>query len=406
MTPNRRQFLTAAGLAGLGAAVGPGVAAAPAKASATVDASEQQVAFFGQHQAGIATTTQGYVQFVALDLMSDAASDLRGVLRELSEAAGRLTAGQPVGPMQTGDSPPVDTGEALGLGPARLTVTFGLGPKLFDRVGLGARRPAPLVELPSFTGEQLDSSICGGDIGIQLCADDPQVAFHAAHDLTRLATPTAAPRWSLSGWGPTLNSRGRPTPRNLMGFKDGTRNIMRQEVGALERFVWARAPESPAWMHDGSYMVVRRIEMLFDHWDSISLDQQQQTFGRYKQSGAPLGERREFAPLDLHKRSHGSLTIPRDAHIRLASPEYNHGKRLLRRGYSYVDGVERGGDSVAGGLLFICYQRDPRDQFIPIQRRLANYDNLSQHIVHVGSAIFACPPGAARGSYVGAGLFS
>jgi deferrochelatase/peroxidase EfeB len=153
-------------------------------------------------------------------------------------------------------------------------------------------------------------------------------------------------------------------------------------------------------------MVVRRIEMLLGNWDSVSLDQQEQTFGRHKLSGAPLGESHEFSPLDLSARSGGSLRIPADAHVRLASPQYNHGERILRRGYSYAGGVDRGQGSVAGGQLFICYQRDPRHQFIPIQRRLARGDALGAHTRHVGSAVFACPPGASPGSYVGAALFS
>ena len=402
---NRRQFLAAAGLAGLGTAIG----ADPAGATEGSEAhAAERIEFHGAHQAGISTPTQGYVHFVSLDFLSDAAGDLRALLQALSEAAARLTAGRPVGPMRTGGSPPVDTGEAAGLRRSRLTVTFGLGPALFreGRLGLSSRRPRPLVKLPGFTGDALVDSICGGDIGIQICADDPQVAFHAAHDLTRLATPTAVPRWALAGFGRTLNSRGSATPRNLMGFKDGTANIMAGDRAALNRFVWAREPESPRWMRGGSYMVVRRIEMLLGNWDSISLEQQEQTFGRHKLSGAPLGERHEFSPLDLKARAHGHLRIPEHAHVRLASPQYNHGERILRRGYSYVGGVDRAGQSVAGGQLFICYQRDPRRQFIPIQRRLARGDLLGEHTRHVGSAIFACPPGASPGGYVGAGLFS
>lgn len=406
---NRRQFLAAAGLAGLGASV-PG-AVAPVGATADTaqrSRSRERVEFFGAHQAGISTPTPEHIHFVTLDFVSHAAGDLKALLKELSGAAARLTAGRTVGELRNGTASPVDTGEAEGLGPARLTVTFGLGPALFrvGRLGLSGRRPAPLVELPGFAGDALKPALCGGDIAIQACSDDPQVAFHAAHDLVRLAAPLAVPRWGLAGFGRTLNSRGGPTPRNLMGFKDGTANIMNHDHRALERFVWAREPDSPAWMRGGSYMVVRRIEMLLGNWDSVSLDQQEQTFGRHKLSGAPLGEHREFQRLDLSARSGGHLRIPGHAHVRLASPEYNHGERILRRGYSYVGGVDRSEGSVAGGQLFICYQRDPRHQFIPIQRRLAKSDALGEHTRHVGSAIFACPPGAAAGGYVGAGLFS
>ncbi len=85
----------------------------------------------------------------------------------------------------------------------------------------------------------------------------------------------------------------------------------------------------------------------------------------------------------------------------LSSPGANNGAKLLRRGYSYVDGLDRVSGAPATGVLFICYQRDPRRQFIPIQRQLAALDSLNQFIRHVGSAIFACPPGATAAGYVG-----
>ena len=404
----RRGLLAGAAAAGIGAA-GLGSALGPAAAAASAAAGDDgAISFYGAHQAGIATTTQQHVHFLALDLVSDAAADLQGLLAELSAAAARLTAGQPVGALDTGTAPPVDTGEALGLGAARLTITFGLGPGVFAhrRFGLAARRPAPLVELPAFATDALRPSICGGDVAVQACASDPQVAFHAIHELIRLASPAAVPRWSLAGFGHTRNSRAGATPRNLLGFKEGTGNLMNEDEAALARFVWAGRPESPAWMAGGSYMVVRRIAFELANWDSIPLFQQEATFGRHKLSGAPLGESAEFAPLDLDARSGGQPVIPEDAHVRLASPQYNRGERLLRRGYSYAAGVDGARGTLAAGQLFICFGRDQRRQFIPIQHRLAATDALNEHISHIGSAIFACPPGAAPGGFVGAGLFS
>ena len=394
--------MTVAGAAGLGAALGTG---GSAQAASAPERHRAAVPFHAAHQAGIATPTQEHVHFLALDVVSDSPSDLRALLAALSAAAARLSAGKPVGALSTGAAPPVDTGEALGLGPARLTVTVGLGPSVFapGRFGLEARRPAPLVELPSFANDSLDPGICHGDIAVQACADDPQVAFHAVHDLIRVASPAAVPRWSLAGFGRTHNKAGQATPRNLFGFKEGTANIVEQDQAALERFVWAVAPESPAWMSGGSYMVVRRIQMLLHQWDSISLDQQEKTFGRHKLSGAPLGQRHEFDPIDLNATSHGRPAISRFAHVRLTSPEYNNGQRILRRGYSYTDGISAG--AAAAGQLFICFQRDPRVQFIPMQTRLALNDLLNEHTKHIGSAIFACPPGARPGGFVGEDLF-
>lgn len=395
----RRGFLSAAGAAGVGAALGPQAAAAASAA----DASER-VEFYGAHQAGIATPTQQYLQFVSLDLARDAsASDLEGLLQNLSTAASLLSRGKPVGALSTGGLAPVDTGEALGLGPARLTITFGIGASVLSRLGLGHMRPKPLVELPAFSGDELESAISGGDVCVQVCADDPQVAFHAAHDLIRLASPTAIGRWMLAGFGRISNSRRQETPRNLLGFKDGTDNVMVEEQEALKRFVWANAPESPAWMRGGSYLCVRRIAIALGAWDETGLDQQQQSIGRYKISGAPLGEAREHAPPKLGAH-HGRVpVIPTDAHIRLASPSYNDGQRILRRGYSYADGLTDG--QIDTGILFLVYNRDPRRQFIPIQRRLANNDSLNEFTTHIASAIFACPRGARPGGFVGEQLF-
>jgi len=402
----RREFIARAGTAGLGATLGAGAGAAEAADANAPAGRPASVPFYGTHQAGIATPTQEHVHFLALDVVSDSVGDLRALLAALSAAAARLTSGEPVGPLRTGVDPPVDTGETVGLGPARLTVTVGLGPALFKpgRFGLESRRPAPLVDLPTFSGDSLQPGISNGDIAIQACAEDPQVAFHAVHNLIRLASPAAVPRWSLAGFGRTLNTRGRPTPRNILGFKEGTANIVAHDQAAFDRFVWAGAPESPAWMNGGSYMVVRRIQILLDHWDSVSLDQQERTFGRHKLSGAPLGERHEFDPIDLNKVVDGRPAISRLAHIRLASPAYNDGERILRRGYSYTDGIYDG--AAGGGQLFICFQRDPRAQFIPMQTKLARGDLLNEHTEHIGSAIFACPPGAGRGGFVGEGLFA
>jgi deferrochelatase/peroxidase EfeB len=397
----RRSFLSAAGAAGAGAALGPSTASA---AAATTASTGGAVDFYGAHQAGIATPTQQYLQFLSLDLAGGAqASDLQGVLQQLSHGASLIARGRPVGALETAQLAPVDTGEALGLKPSQVTITFGLGPRVFARVGLAHLRPAPLVELPTFSGDELQSGISGGDIAVQVCSDDPQVAFHAVHDLIRLASPTAVPRWLQAGFGRIANSRSQTTPRNLMGFKDGTDNIMVEDRSELDRFVWANTPESPAWMRGGSYLVVRKIEMQMTAWDQSSLEQQQDAIGRYKVSGAPIGEKREHRTPDLHARRDGHYVIPADAHIRLASPSNNGGERILRRGYSYVEGLAEG--SPGAGLLFLVYQRDPRRQFIPIQRRLSRSDALNAFVQPIASAIFACLPGARTGGYVGETLF-
>jgi deferrochelatase/peroxidase EfeB len=364
-------------LAGTGQALAAGTAAAGAG----------KVPFYGAHQAGIATPAQNFVQFAALDMTKHSHADLRALMQEWSAAAAKMARGDRIGQVLTGNSPPIDTGEAIGLAPSDLTVTFGFGPRLFGGTGKGTfglagRRPEPLVDLPAFLGDALESTISGGDLCIQACANDPQVAFHAVHELIRIALPVAKTRWLLSGFGRTGNSTSQSLPRNLMGFQDGTANIKVEETAALKDFVWAAGPESPAWMHGGSYLVARRIEINLTLWDATNLDGQQDTIGREKLAGTVLP------------------AVPPTSHLLLASPARNGGQRMLRRGYSFVDGTESSG-TPAAGVLFMVYQRDPRKQFIPIQRRIAGKDALSLYLRHIGSAIFACPPGAAAGGYVG-----
>ena len=372
------------------------------------------VAFYGPHQAGIATAAQDYLHFAAFDVTSDRIQDLRSLLERWTAVAARLTAGAPYepGPQQL-SQPPEDTGEAIGLGPARLTLTFGFGPSLFDSarantLGLTRSRPAELRVLPPFRGERLDPRSSGGDLCVQACADDPQVAFHAIHELSRVAAGVAVPRWSQQGFGRTSStSRSQRTQRNLIGFKDGTDNLRSEDTSGLEEYVWiAPGGQEPRWLAGGTYLIARRVRILFDSWDATSLDDQQRTIGREKLSGAPLGASAEYDPVNLIARSaDGELVIPANAHIRLASPQNNGGQAILRRGYSYGEGIEPGTGQIDAGLFFIAFQRSPRRQFIPLQRRLAAQDALSRFTVHTASSIFACPPGALPGGFVGGLLF-
>jgi deferrochelatase/peroxidase EfeB len=372
-----------------------------------------QVAFYGSSQAGIGTPAQEFLDFAAFDLTSGSVDDLRDLLKEWTLAAGVLSSGQPYEPIpEAADAAPSDTGEAIGAGPSRLTITIGFGPSLFgaggeDRFGLSRRRPGKLAPLPPFRGESLDPDRSGGDLCIQACAEDPQVSFHALHVLTRLASDVATLRWSQPGFGRTSStSRSQSTPRNLMGFRDGTANIRAEDEEAMKEFVWAQSGDGPEWMSGGSYLIARRIQFLFDVWDATSLEGQERVIGRRKLSGAPLGSQDEYDPVDLNARRGGEPLIPAGAHVRLASPDFNDGQRILRRGYSYSEPTEPGSGQIDAGLFFICFQRDPVKQFIPIQRRLAASDALNHHTLHTASAIFACPPGCKPGGFVGEGLFA
>lgn len=439
----RRGFLRRAGLAAIAANLAtPAVAktADPAPPNPEpADLAAQIEPFWGRNQAGIATPVQGHTYFLAFDLTTTKREEVVRVLKAWTAAAARLTAGQPIEPFEktelayatsttttvtTGDEPAPtavslgDTDEARGLPPARLTLTFGFGAGLFekggkDRYGLAKRRPGALADLPHFVGDQLAPERSDGDLSIQACADDAQVAFHAVRQLARLAEDVAQVRWAQTGFMPDFG--GGQTPRNLMGFKDGTNNPSVADADAMEQVVWVGS-EGPEWMQGGSYLVVRRIRMALEHWDRSKVDFQEQTFGRHKLSGAPIGKSAEHDPLDLDATdSDGNYTIAENAHVRLAAAATNDGAQILRRPYSYNDGVNftaerwppwRQGMEYDAGLFFICYQRDPRTGFVKLFEKMAKFDMLNQFVTHVGGGLFACPGGAAQGEFIGQRLFA
>ncbi|MFE4454533.1 iron uptake transporter deferrochelatase/peroxidase subunit [Streptomyces sp. NPDC056796] len=392
--PSRRALLGwgGAGLA-LGAAAAGGAVAAVRSGDGADPAADSGAAvpFHGAHQAGIATAVQDRLHFAAFDVTTKDRAALAALLEEWTRAAERMTAGRTVGEGAYGgaeEAPPDDTGEALGLRPSRLTLTLGFGPSLFarDRFGLEDRRPGALVDLPKFPGDNLDAARSGGDLCVQACADDPQVAVHAIRNLARIGMGRAAVRWSQLGFGKTSSTTpGSQTPRNMMGFKDGTRNISGTDEAALEKHVWAGRSDGSAWMAGGSYLVARRIRMHIETWDRAPLREQEDIFGRDKGEGAPVGKAGERDEPFL------KAMLP-TAHVRLAHPDSNGGAAMLRRGYSFTDGTD-GLGRLDAGLFFLAYQRDVRTGFIPVQRRLAASDALNAYIQHVGSAVFAVPPG-------------
>ena len=415
---SRRGFFKTAGQ-GLGLlALSPQLLSRTANAAGTAMASAtSSIPFFGKYQAGITTPQQVHTYFISFDLKAASRDEVIDLMKVWTEIAARLTKGQAAAPAEKDlTKPGTDTGEAAGLGPARLTLTFGFGPGLFsskdgkDRYGLLKHKPAALADLPKFHGDQLIEEKSGGDLSIQACADDPQVAFHAIRQLARAAGEHVETRWVQSGF--LSGGADGSTPRNLMGFKDGTQ----QPASAVhDRFVWADK-EGPAWMHNGTYLVTRKIRVALEHWDRTEVDFQQEVIGRHKDTGAPLGKKRERDPLDLERtNSEGNLVIPDTAHVRLAAAASNEGAQILRRGYSYNDGVSfvaerwppwHQGMEYDAGLFFIGYQTDPRTSFVKIFGNLAKIDALNQFATHITSGLFACPPGVQKGEYIGQKLFT
>jgi deferrochelatase/peroxidase EfeB len=420
---SRRRFLSGAGTLAAAGAVGavtlgragsahetthaaePTGVAGPGHDLAAVPAATEPdtgtVAFHGAHQAGITTPQQRHLVFASFDVGSARRDDLVRMLRGWTAAAEALCA-RTYGGHAARDEPPVDSGETAGSGAARLTLTVGFGATLFnrdgqDRFGLAPRRPRGLVELPSFRTDRLLPERCGGDLCLQACADDPLVALHAVRTLRRVAGDTVSLRWMQTGM---LGGRPGEPVRNLFGFTEGTGNPALTDEHAMADAVWVGDDDVP-WLRGGSYLVARRIHMRVEKWDESSLAEQEATIGRSKLSGAPLGGSRITDAPDLAARGpSGAPVIPLDAHIRLASPQRNGGARLLRRGYTFVDGDDHAAD-FESGLFFIAFQRDPVRQFVAIHTRLSRSDALNEYVFHSGSGLFACPPGVAKGGWWG-----
>ncbi|MCL6517238.1 iron uptake transporter deferrochelatase/peroxidase subunit [Alicyclobacillus sp.] len=420
----RREMLRTSATGALGLVVGAAVSRAlwhpspPAPAPVMgAGAALDRVPFYGDNQAGIATPQQAHLVLAALDVTTERVSDLRDLLRTWTDQAARMTQGlQLTDDASLAALPPQDTGEAVGLPASRLTVTFGFGPSLFelhgtDRFGLASKRPKALTDIPSMPRDALDPMWCGGDLVVQACADDAQVAFHAVRNLVRTAAGVAAIRWLQRGFlgmpqvpgtmsgggqrtaaGGASDSTSGQTPRNLFGFKDGTANRAVLTEAGLRQHVWVGPNDAPAWMRGGTYLAIRQIRMHLEVWDRTSLTEQERTFGRHKASGAPFGRQDEFDPVDPAK-------LPPDSHVRLARGDGS--VQILRRGYSYIGGLDPKTGLYDAGLCFLSFQRDPERQFIPLLRRLQEGDLLNEYTTHFGSALFAIPPGTRPGGFIG-----
>lgn len=416
-----RRALLGGGAAAAGVA-GAFVAGRASEGSTTVPDSARPAsayAFRGAHQAGIVTPAQDRLHFAAFDVLTEDRDELVALLQEWTAAAERMTQGEPageVGPVEGPvNLPPDDTGEAIGLHASRLTITFGFGPTLFrtedgrDRFGIADRKPEALRTLPHFPADNLDPARSYGDLCVQACADDPQVAVHAIRNLARIGFGTVSVRWSQLGFGRTSStSVDQSTPRNLFGFKDGTMNVKAEETEALDQHVWIGADDDPAagWLAGGSYLVARRIGMTIEVWDRQPLGDQEAFVGRTKDTGAPLSGGGEFDDPDFDMPGSNDTTIiAPDAHVRLVHPDFNDGVRMLRRGYNFVDGSNSLG-GLDAGLFFVAFVRNPDTHFIPVQTKMASQDALMEYLKVNGSALFAVPPGVGEGEYVGQSLFA
>ncbi|MGW8592822.1 Dyp-type peroxidase [Dietzia sp. NPDC055877] len=353
--------------------------------------------FYGPRQAGITTAPQSHAAFVGFDIVPGATrTEVQGVLRAWSQDAARLTQGRPG---------LADLEPELAVDPARLTVTIGLGPGFFDAIGMPDKRPEWLQQLPAFPQiDQLEDRWSEGDLLLQICADDPLIVAHAARILASGVRGVARQKWAQRGFRKAVGTdpSGR-TQRNLFGQIDGTVNPTPEGDTDFDQILYSDGSDQ-RWMRGGSALVLRRIRMTMDTWEEIDRNSRELSVGRTLDTGAPLTGTAEHDPADFEAIDDVGLpVIPPESHMARAR-QLNRGEAMLRRPYNYDDPPE-GGEISNTGLLFTAYMADPVRTYIPVQQRLAEQDALNTWTIPIGSAVFAIPPGAPEGGYVGQGLF-
>ncbi|MCA0379466.1 MAG: deferrochelatase/peroxidase EfeB [Actinobacteria bacterium] len=415
---SRRGLLALVGGGAAGAAVGAAGTAAILAAAGGSDERSHQLSypFYGEHQAGIVTPAQDRMHFAAFDLAEGLSRDeLIELLQDWSYAASRLTQGLEIsvaGAFGGGAyMPPDDTGEATDISPAGLTVTIGFGRSLFvtaagdDRFDLASKLPSEFEDLPKMMNDFIDREQSGGDLCVQGCSNDPQVAVHAIRNLTRIAFGRAQLRWSQLGFGRTSStSTAQNTPRNLFGQKDGTMNLKAEEPDLLDAHVWVGANQGPLWAVGGSYLVARRINMSIEVWDGVQLGEQERVTGRNKKDGAPLSGGTEFSQPDFSaKGEDGALLVDERSHVARVHPDNNEGIRMLRRGYNFVDGNDAQG-RLNAGLFFVAFVNAP-ERFASVHKNMARDDLFVEYLKTTASSVFLVPPGVSDGQYVGQQLF-
>lgn len=400
--PSRRRLLKSMGaLGGALALTGgcPAHAAKPQSAPGTVspDARMETQPFYGAHQAGILTPQQASMMLVAFDVLASDKADLQRLFRLLTQRIAFLTTGGPAPDTPNPRLPPTDSG-ILGefIAPDNLTITVSLGKSLFDeRFGLAAHAPRKLQKMTRFPNDSLDAALCHGDLLLQICANTADTVIHALRDIIKYTPDLLSVRWKREGFisAHAARSKGKETPINLLGFKDGTANPDSQNAALMNNVVWVQpGQDEPAWTAGGSYQAVRIIQFHVEFWDRTPLKEQQTIFGRDKHSGAPLGMQHEHDVPDYSRDQDGDV-IALDSHIRLANPRTpeTQSSLMMRRGYSYSLGVTNSGQ-LDMGLLFVCYQHDLEKGFLTVQKRL-NGEALEEYIKPIGGGYFFALPG-------------
>ena len=265
--PSRRRLLKGIGALGGALAIAGGCpvahAAKPGGAVAANSRMETQP-FYGEHQAGVLTPQQASMMLVAFDVLAADKTDLERLFRLLTQRIAFLTTGGPAPDTPNPRLPPMDSG-ILGayIAPDNLTMTLSVGESLFDmRFGLADKAPRKLQKMTRFPNDSLDAALCHGDLLLQICANTQDTVIHALRDIIKHTPDLLSVRWKREGFisDHAARSKGKETPVNLLGFKDGTANPDGSNTPLMDEVVWVTGEQGePAWAKGGSYQAVRII---------------------------------------------------------------------------------------------------------------------------------------------------
>ncbi|CAG9427026.1 iron uptake transporter deferrochelatase/peroxidase subunit [Providencia alcalifaciens] len=356
---------------------------------------DKSINYLGSHQAGVLTPEQKNASFIAFRITSTTLDELQALFTVLTQRIAFLTQVQKSTPNQNDKMPPAESG-ILGtlIQPDALSVTVSLGDSLFDsRFGLEKLKPSQLVEMTSFPNDRLEDKWCGGDVVLQICANSQESVIYALRDILRHTSPYWFPLWKIDGFLPSRDIDKRSTPINLFGFKDGTGNAPADDSKLMDDLIWVTEDsKEPAWCVGGTYQAVRLIRFNLEFWDRTPLEDQENDFGRHKETGAPMGMKHEMDDPGFDKDPHGDRVLF-DSHMRRAEPRNptRHTAKLRRRSYSYSLGLTDNG-SLDMGLIFVSYQKNLKTGFIDTQKRL-NGEPLERYIKPFGGGYYFVLPG-------------
>lgn len=376
---------------------------------ATAAVSVESVSFAGVHQSGVLTAFQAAGLVAAFDVVTTDRDELVATMQVLSAEIERLMSGRPISSVDE-FLPPADSGAVDDdTGTTGVSITVAVGASLFDdRFGLRDHRPRELIVMPTFFNDRLvRNEISHGDLSLTITAPDPQLAVFALHQVVRVTERRLRLRWVQEGHNQRLPERPGQIAhsRNLLGFRDGTSNLDTADGALMDEFVWVQPGDvEPDWTVGGSYQATRIIRMLIEFWATAALVRQEQIFGRHRDTGAPLGQESEGEE-PAFAADPANETIPRRSHMRLANPRTPGSGRILRRGFSYVNGVAADG-TMDQGLLFLCFQRSLSRGFFEVQSRLDG-EPLEDYVKPVGGGLFFVLPGPGdQGGWLGESLFT